>query len=211
MHRRLAMPRPINLLVGTLAVTTAALAGPTAPAGATPRVESAAVAASVSAVSGRAVSASAVSSLAQSTAVERATAKRVADRRVAAKRAAVKRAARQRAYSRQLVKRINATRVRNGRKPLRARTDLNAYALRHSKRMAGPAKLVHSTTLASVMCGRVGENVAYASTPQRAHAALLGSAPHRANILNRRYAEVGVGVVSRVGRVWVTQVFRTAC
>ena len=36
----------------------------------------------------------------------------------------------------------------------------------------------------------------------------MRSAPHRANILNQRMRQVGVGVVFAGGRLWVTEVFR---
>jgi uncharacterized protein YkwD len=36
----------------------------------------------------------------------------------------------------------------------------------------------------------------------------MASAPHRANILDRDYTQVGVGAIVRDGRVWVAEVFR---
>jgi hypothetical protein len=36
----------------------------------------------------------------------------------------------------------------------------------------------------------------------------MHSAPHRANILDPRMRQVGVGIVKRDGALWVTEVFR---
>ena len=36
----------------------------------------------------------------------------------------------------------------------------------------------------------------------------MGSAPHRANILNPRMRQVGVGVRGAGGQLWVTEIFR---
>lgn len=53
----------------------------------------------------------------------------------------------------------------------------------------------------------VGENVGYARSAVELHAALMASAPHRANILSGTFRSVGLGVVSANGQVWVTQTF----
>ena len=36
----------------------------------------------------------------------------------------------------------------------------------------------------------------------------MNSSAHRANILDRRWRGVGVGVVKSGGRLWVTEIFR---
>jgi peptidoglycan hydrolase-like protein with peptidoglycan-binding domain len=54
----------------------------------------------------------------------------------------------------------------------------------------------------------VGENVGYGPDALTVHAAFMNSAPHRANILDRDYTEVGIGAVTVNGRVWVAEVFR---
>ena len=40
------------------------------------------------------------------------------------------------------------------------------------------------------------------------HRQFMQSAPHRANILDPRMRQVGVGIVRRDGALWVTEVFR---
>nr|WP_269205370.1 CAP domain-containing protein [Motilibacter aurantiacus] len=104
---------------------------------------------------------------------------------------------------------MNATRRAHGLAPLKARTDLTRYAAKHSQAMAGPRKLHHSSGLSTLCCwNRIGENVAYAGSAAQASQTLFKSAPHRANILDGRYDEIGVAVVQSGGLVWVTEVFR---
>ncbi|RKS67903.1 uncharacterized protein YkwD [Motilibacter peucedani] len=124
--------------------------------------------------------------------------------------AAVKRARQRAAYSASIVTRVNTLRVSRGLPALTVAEDLTAYATTHSAQMARPHRLAHSTGLAQLCCWRVvGENVAFAASPYKAHVALVHSPKHLANMLDPRYTEVGVGAVSSGGQVWVTEVFRT--
>ena len=77
--------------------------------------------------------------------------------------------------------------------------------------MASTGKMEHNPNLGSQVTGwsSVGENVGFGPSELSVHTALMNSPGHRANILNTGYAQVGVGVVVRNGRVWVTEVFRT--
>lgn len=52
-----------------------------------------------------------------------------------------------------------------------------------------------------------GENVALASNIEEAHQGLMHSLPHRANILNPQYNEVGISVMVRHGTLFVTEDF----
>ncbi len=57
---------------------------------------------------------------------------------------------------------------------------------------------------------RLGENLCYCSVVDvnRGHQSLMASAPHRANMLDERYEQVGVGVyISPDGRLYVTELF----
>jgi uncharacterized protein YkwD len=57
----------------------------------------------------------------------------------------------------------------------------------------------------------VGENLGGCDSPMMGliHAGMMASREHRANILDREYVSVGVGVYAMPdGRVWVTQMFR---
>ena len=76
--------------------------------------------------------------------------------------------------------------------------------------MAGRNTLYHNPNLTTdVKNWRwVGENVGYGPDALTVHVAFMQSAPHRANILDRDYTEVGIGAVVVNGRVWVAEVFR---
>ena len=58
----------------------------------------------------------------------------------------------------------------------------------------------------------ISENIFYASvaSPELGHTYLMNSEPHKGNILNTRFEEMGIGVYQAPdGRFWVTQVFLT--
>jgi uncharacterized protein YkwD len=50
---------------------------------------------------------------------------------------------------------------------------------------------------------RISENVGYGASAGQVHTMFMGSAGHRANILDPAVSEVGIGVVSAGGKVWV--------
>jgi hypothetical protein len=110
-----------------------------------------------------------------------------------------------------LLSRLNHERAVNGRQQVRATTDLIEIARRHSHWMADTGQLAHNSQLGAQVRGWLvlSENVGYGGTPDLVHTALMNSSGHRANILDSRVSQVGVGAArdSR-GRVWVTQVFR---
>lgn len=105
---------------------------------------------------------------------------------------------------------LNGERTARGVPALSTRSDLVAAARGQAARMAGRNQLFHNPNLTTdVRNWRwVGENVGYGPSAATVHNALMNSAPHRANILDRDYTEIGIGVVVRDGRVWVAQVFR---
>jgi uncharacterized protein YkwD len=109
---------------------------------------------------------------------------------------------------RAFVTKLNATRVAHGLRPLYFAPDLTTRAHRHSAAMASRRRLYHSN-LSLVCCWRaIAENVGVGYTVTGIHRALMNSSAHRANILDRRWTGVGVGVVKSGGRLWVTQIFR---
>jgi uncharacterized protein YkwD len=109
---------------------------------------------------------------------------------------------------RAFVTKLNASRVYHGLRALYFAPDLTTRAHRHSAAMASRRRLYHSN-LSLVCCYRaVAENVAVGYTVTGVHRALMNSSAHRANILDRRWTGVGVGVVQSGGRIWVTQIFR---
>jgi len=118
---------------------------------------------------------------------------------------------------------INQDRAAYGLVPLRLSPVLSTELSRPwSAAMARRGTMSHSGTGIEVLAavGRrfptvlsAGENVGYAPTVARLHRALMESPGHRANILDRDYRFVGLGVVIGQGvatsdrRVWVTQTF----
>jgi uncharacterized protein YkwD len=108
-----------------------------------------------------------------------------------------------------MIAKINDARANHGLPPLHVSSDLMAAARKHSASMAGSSLLFHSSTLASLCCWRlIAENVGEGGSLAVVHSAFMNSAPHRANILNSRVGQVGVGVVSSGGMLWITEVFR---
>jgi uncharacterized protein YkwD len=109
---------------------------------------------------------------------------------------------------RAMVTKINAARVNHGLRALPIRSGLTYWAHKHSAAMASKHTLYHSD-LTRICCYRaVGENVGYGTTLYRVHMALMASPGHRANILDKRWRGLGVGVVKSGGYLWVTEIFR---
>ena len=76
--------------------------------------------------------------------------------------------------------------------------------------MADANTIFHSANLvAGVSPGwqLIGENVAVAGSVSQAQAALQASAPHRENLLNWAYTEMGIGAVQKGNRLYLAQVF----
>jgi uncharacterized protein YkwD len=108
-----------------------------------------------------------------------------------------------------MIAKINYARANHGLPPLTVSRDLMSAARTHSAAMAGSSLLYHSSTLSSLCCWRlIAENVGEGATLAIVHQAFMNSAPHRANILNSRVGQVGVGVVSAGGELWITEIFR---
>ncbi|MCA1824709.1 MAG: CAP domain-containing protein [Mycobacteriales bacterium] len=109
------------------------------------------------------------------------------------------------------VSRANSARAAAGRVRYRVASDLVAVARRHSAEMAARGSIWHNPRLASEVSGwsMVGENVGMGGDVASIHAAFMNSAPHRANILDRDFTEIGVGTATgKNGTLYVTQVFR---
>ena len=108
----------------------------------------------------------------------------------------------------------NGERQRVGLPSLTSRDDIMAIAVAHSQEMAGKGDIFHSTSFFGSAVKKLlnvaarGENVAYNGDIDSAHARLMASAGHRANILDSRFSVVGFGVVRAAdGRYFVTQNF----
>ncbi|MDQ1643064.1 MAG: hypothetical protein QOJ90_2415 [Actinomycetota bacterium] len=110
-----------------------------------------------------------------------------------------------------MVAAVNAARASAGRRPLSNRSDLAAVAYQWSLHMAATSTLQHNPSLTSQVSGFrwVGENVGYGPSWSAVETAFMNSPHHRSNILDSDYTQIGVGIVVRNGRVWVTQVFKS--
>ena len=114
---------------------------------------------------------------------------------------------------------INESRAREGLPSLAANAKLREGALAHSQDMSAnnffshtsPTRGGFSTRLKAInlQTAGAGENIALFGTITKADAALLGSAPHRANIMSKTYNSVGIGIVwnKQKGAYYITQWF----
>ena len=108
-----------------------------------------------------------------------------------------------------MIAKINATRVAHGLQPLTVSTELMHAAKSHTRAMAGTRTLYHTSSFSSLSPWRlIAENVGYGFSVAGLHQQFMSSAPHRANILDPRLRQVGVGIVSSGGYLWVTETFR---
>jgi uncharacterized protein YkwD len=108
-----------------------------------------------------------------------------------------------------MVAKINAARANHGLPALRTSPELMTAAHSHAVAMAASRTLFHTASFSTICCWTaVAENVGRGFTVRGVHRALMHSAPHRANILNGRMRQLGVGVVSAAGQLWVVEVFR---
>jgi uncharacterized protein YkwD len=103
---------------------------------------------------------------------------------------------------------LNAERARYGLRPLKPSTKLRHASERHSSAMVADHFFAHgdffgrirgSGYLNGVHAYTVGENIAWGGGPVASPARIvrmwMNSPPHRANILNRTYVHIGIGVV----------------
>ena len=115
-------------------------------------------------------------------------------------------------YTDRVLAATNAERTSRGLKPLAASTCAAGFAQSWSGQLASAGSLSHQRLLPIVeSCGgrTAGENVAYGNvSPEQLVAMWMGSAGHRANILNPDYSQLGVGqTTTSTGRVYGVQVF----
>ena len=105
---------------------------------------------------------------------------------------------------------VNAFRADHGVGPLHAAAELDVKAQAQARRMAKAQRLFHSVSLTSgVSPGweTIGENIAFAGDLVTAQHWLEQSPPHRANMLDPGFDQVGTGVVVADGRLYLVQDF----
>ena len=105
---------------------------------------------------------------------------------------------------------VNIERAKKGLGALKMRSDIVSVARSHSRTMASRWNLHHNPSFGQQITGwqRLSENVGYGPSVLSIHRALMNSEGHRRNIMDGQVTEIGVGVVVKDGRVWVTQNFR---
>lgn len=111
----------------------------------------------------------------------------------------------------QALSELNGFRAANGLPALVLAGDATAKAQEHSDAMAAQGTLFHSASLSSgIQPGwtLLGENVGVAGSASECQALFEGSGPHRDNMLNGDYDQVGIGATrGGDGRLYVTQFF----
>ncbi|MEX2660043.1 MAG: CAP domain-containing protein [Acidimicrobiales bacterium] len=113
-----------------------------------------------------------------------------------------------------LLELMNRDRAGAGIGPLAMRGDVTSVATGWSHRMADAGALSHnddyftSGSRQRLGAKSLGENVAYNESVDDAHARLMASSGHRANVLDPKFTVVGISVVRTPnGTNWVTQNF----
>jgi uncharacterized protein YkwD len=113
-----------------------------------------------------------------------------------------------------LLELVNRERSGAGLAPLVLREDVTAVATRWSREMASQNRLSHNDSyftqesIRRLGASLLGENVAVSMSLEKAHAALMDSPSHRANILHAEYRQLGIAVVRSVnGDLYVTEDF----
>ncbi len=104
----------------------------------------------------------------------------------------------------------NAERASRGIKKLALYSDLTSNARHHSQEMANDGTIYHNNNLGNEIGGNwwaLGENVGMGPDCNSIQDAFMASPGHKANILDKDYNQVGVGVVIKDGTVYVTVVF----
>jgi uncharacterized protein YkwD len=104
---------------------------------------------------------------------------------------------------------VNTRRAADGRPPLQMDAGLHAASQRWANQLAASGVLRHSGSVASGRAFSVAaENVGVGSSQEQVTQAFEHSPAHLANILDRRFTLVGIGVAtSEDGRVWVVEQF----
>lgn len=109
----------------------------------------------------------------------------------------------------QLLAAINDARARAGVGPLRLHDGVAEVARQWAAQLAREGALRHRPGLHDALAARGirptywAENVGVGGHALQVHDAFMASAPHRANALDARFTQVGIGTVASGGKVWV--------
>jgi uncharacterized protein YkwD len=105
---------------------------------------------------------------------------------------------------------VNDARAAYGIPGLMIHGQMNDKAQAWAERMAAEGRIFHSDLVSGAPAGwtLLGENVGVGYSLQQIQDAYMNSAPHRANILDRRFTHVGYGVARGAdGRIYSVQYF----
>jgi uncharacterized protein YkwD len=113
---------------------------------------------------------------------------------------------------------LNADRTANGLQPLKLNAQLSSLGKNYAKDMINRGFFAHNNPEGQTPFDRMhqagvnytyaGENLAINTSVTAAEKAFMNSTGHRANILNKNYTEVGLGVqTNSKGSVYVVQEF----
>jgi len=113
----------------------------------------------------------------------------------------------------------NQERAKVNAPPLKWNDKLAIAARLHSDEMAKHKMLTHQINGEPVFTERLlvrgarfssaAENVGFADDAETLQSGWMHSPPHRANLLNPRYSEMGVGIVRSGNQLWATEDFAT--
>lgn len=110
-------------------------------------------------------------------------------------------------------RKINKARSRIGAGRLQLDKQLSKVARKHSWEMDSKNSLYHTPSSKLrwrvTRWNRLGENVGAGQTVRSLHNAFMNSPSHAANVLDRGYRHVGVGVHKDANYMWVTVVFES--
>lgn len=105
-----------------------------------------------------------------------------------------------------MVNLVNQARMGQGLQPLATNQQLSALARKKSQDMVTNNYFSHTSPTygspfdmmkqAGITYNTAGENIAGAQTTESAHQNLMNSEGHRANILNPKFTEIGIGIAS---------------
>lgn len=118
----------------------------------------------------------------------------------------------------ELLEAANRSRELAGVPSLRLDESLREAARAHARRMIASERLEHQLSgepalleriaqVSALKMDRAGENLAYATCAPGANEALMRSAPHRRNLLDRGFNVAGVAAIWSKGRLYVVQDF----
>src|SRR6185312_7490548 len=79
-----------------------------------------------------------------------------------------------------------------------------------SHQFPGEAKFTERLSLQGARFSAAAENIGFGEDAETLQSGWMHSPPHRANLLNPAYTEMGVGIIRSGNRLWATEDFTTS-